>query len=255
VQPIADAEEHDIFTNNLGEPMKNQVDMLKPATLEAAMDLAILFEHVNTVTGATATATRSSHPLCSMIIPGVAVPDSSSSSSTPALLFKMLTPTKMDDRHAKGLCFNCDEKFVRGHCCKRLFYIQSADDDANDEPSVEFQEAKISLLAVTGIPTSDTMQFALRIRDRDFVALLDCGSIDNFIHEELATVLGMPFSSNRSLRVTVANGDKVTCHGLLKHAAIMINKERFIVDLHAIPLGGFDVVLGTRFLKTLGPIL
>jgi hypothetical protein len=47
----------------------------------------------------------------------------------------------------------------------------------------------------------------------------------------------------------------VTCRGLLKYAAITIDKERFLVDLHAIPLGRFDVVLGTRFLKTLGPIL
>jgi hypothetical protein len=140
-----------------------------------------------------------------------------------------------------------------GHRCKQLFYIQSADDE--EEPITDAQEAKISLLAVTGIPTSDTMQVSLRVGDRDLVALLDSGSTHNFIHEELATVVGVPFSSDRRLGVTVANGDRVTCRGLLKHAAITIGKESFIVDLHAIPLGGFDVVLGTRFLKTLGPIL
>jgi hypothetical protein len=160
----------------------------------------------------------------------------------------------MDDHRAKGLCFNCDEKFVRGHRCKRLFYIQSADDE--EEPLADaHEEAKISLLAVTGIPTSDTMQVAIRIGDRDLVALLDSGSTHNFIHEELATVVGLPFSSDRRLGVTVANGDRVTCRGLLKQAAIMIDTENFLVDLHAIPLGGFDVVLGTRFLKTLGPIV
>jgi hypothetical protein len=121
VQPIADAEERDIFTNNLGEPMKTQVEMLKPATLEAAMDLAILFEHLNTVTGATAAAARPSRPLCPMISPGAAVPDSSSSPS--ALVFKKLTPVEMDDRCTKGLCFNCDKKFVCGHRYKRLLYI------------------------------------------------------------------------------------------------------------------------------------
>jgi hypothetical protein len=101
VQPIADAEERDIFTNNLGEPMKTQVEMLKPTTLEAAMDLAISFEHLNTVTGATAAAARPSRPLRPMISPGATVPDSSSSPS--ALVFKKLTPVEMDDRRAKGL--------------------------------------------------------------------------------------------------------------------------------------------------------
>jgi hypothetical protein len=65
----------------------------------------------------------------------------------------------------------------------------------------------------------------------------------------------MPFSTGRRLCVTVANGDKVTCCGILPQDAITIDKERFIIDLHAITLGGFDVILGTRFLKTLGPIL
>ncbi|KAK1695119.1 hypothetical protein QYE76_011816 [Lolium multiflorum] len=250
VHPISDAEERDIFTNNLGEPMKTQVEMLKPATLDAAMDLAISFEHLNTVTGASAAA-RSSRPPRSMTSPSAAVLESSG--SQPALVFKKLTPAEMDDRRAKGLCFNCDEKFVRGHRCKRLFYIQSADDE--EEPVTDAQEAKISLLAVTGIPTSDTMQVSICVGDRDLVALLDSGSTHNFIHEELATVVGVPFSSDRRLGVTVANGDRVTCRALLKHAAITIGKESFIVDLHAIPLGGFDVVLGTRFLKTLGPIL
>jgi hypothetical protein len=39
----------------------------------------------------------------------------------------------MEDRRSKGLCFNCDEKYVRGHRCKRLFYIESADEDDEDE--------------------------------------------------------------------------------------------------------------------------
>ncbi|XP_071681602.1 uncharacterized protein [Lolium perenne] len=252
IQPIADAEERDIFTNNLGEPMKTQVEMLKPATLDAAMDLAISFEHLNIVTGAATTATRPIRPSRTAASPTPAAQESSG--SAPALVFKKLTPAEMDDRRAKNLCFNCDEKFVRGHRCKRLFYIQSADDE--EEPLADaHEEAKISLLAVTGIPTSDTMQVAIRIGDRDLVALLDSGSTHNFIHEELATIVGLPFSSDRRLGVTVANGDRVTCRGLLKQAAITIDTENFLVDLHAIPLGGFDVVLGTRFLKTLGPIV
>jgi hypothetical protein len=144
VHPISDAEERDIFTNNLGEPMKTQFEMFKPATLDAAMDLEISFEHLNTVTGASIVA-QSSRPPRSVTSPSAAVQENSG--SQPTLVFKILTHAEMDDRLAKGLCFNCDEKFVRGHRCKRLFYIQSADDE--EEPVTDAQEAKISLLAVT----------------------------------------------------------------------------------------------------------
>ncbi|KAK1650840.1 hypothetical protein QYE76_068645 [Lolium multiflorum] len=172
IQPIADAEERDIFTSNLGEPMKMQVEMLKPATLDAAMDLAISFEHMNIVTGAATAAAWPIRPSRTAASPTPAAQESVG--SAPALVFKKLTPAEMDDHRAKGLCFNCDEKFVRGHRCKRLFYIQSADDE--EEPLADAQEeAKISLLAVTGIPTSDTMQVPIRIGDRDLVALLDFG--------------------------------------------------------------------------------
>ena len=36
-----------------------------------------------------------------------------------------LTPQQMDERRSKGLCFNCDNKYSKGHKCgeKKLFYI------------------------------------------------------------------------------------------------------------------------------------
>lgn len=29
------------------------------------------------------------------------------------------------ERRRQGLCYNCDEQYVRGHCCSRLFYLKS----------------------------------------------------------------------------------------------------------------------------------
>jgi hypothetical protein len=38
---------------------------------------------------------------------------------------KRLTPQQMDKRREKGLCFNCDNKYIKGHKCgdNKLFYI------------------------------------------------------------------------------------------------------------------------------------
>jgi hypothetical protein len=33
----------------------------------------------------------------------------------------------MLERRRQGLCYNCDEPYVRGHKCQRLFYLEIAD--------------------------------------------------------------------------------------------------------------------------------
>jgi hypothetical protein len=42
----------------------------------------------------------------------------------PIRQFHRLTPAEQLERRHQGLCYNCDEPFVRGHQCKRLFYLE-----------------------------------------------------------------------------------------------------------------------------------
>lgn len=55
--------------------------------------------------------------------------------------------------------------------------------------------------------------------------------------------------------MVVTNDDKVSCSGIARGADLHIGTEPFIVPRYAIPLGGYDVVLGVVFLRTMGPIL
>ena len=48
-------------------------------------------------------------------------------------ILRRLTSAEMADRREKGLCFNCDEKFSRGHHCQRLFYLEVVDDVKEEE--------------------------------------------------------------------------------------------------------------------------
>ena len=45
-----------------------------------------------------------------------------------------LTPQKMDERISKGLWFNCDNKYIKGHKCgdMKLFYIDYEEEEANE---------------------------------------------------------------------------------------------------------------------------
>ena len=53
----------------------------------------------------------------------------------------------------------------------------------------------------------------------------------------------------------MANGEKVACPGVLRQAPVTINGKEFCVDLFVMPLAGYDVVLGTEWMATLGPIV
>jgi hypothetical protein len=57
------------------------------------------------------------------------------------------------------------------------------------------------------------------------------------------------------LRVMVANGDRLRCHGLAQHVPITIGDEHFTITCAGIDLGCFDFILGVDFLRTLSPIL
>ena len=42
-----------------------------------------------------------------------------------------LTPQQLEEKRAKGLCFNCDNKYSKGHKCggKKLFYIECDEEE------------------------------------------------------------------------------------------------------------------------------
>lgn len=60
--------------------------------------------------------------------------------ATSTISIRRLSPADMEDRHRKGLCFNFDEQFQRGHQCKtkQLSLMEGdwAEDDGDpEEPS------------------------------------------------------------------------------------------------------------------------
>ena len=55
--------------------------------------------------------------------------------------------------------------------------------------------------------------------------------------------------------VTMVNGERASCTGVYKRASFSIAGDQFSIDFFVLPLLGYDVVLGTQWLTTLGPIL
>ena len=86
------------------------------------------------------------------------------------------------------------------------------------------------------------------------VALLDTGSTHNFIDEAEARQTGLHIQPRPCLTVMVANWERVSCPSVIRRAPDIIEGDRFYVDLFVMSLAGYDLVLGTQWMVTLGRV-
>jgi hypothetical protein len=264
-----------LFTPGLREPIRTDVELQNPASLQMAMALARAYEKRTQVTdpvqfpphplvapATTTTAPKPHVPHPSASATGgstTAAPHPPSTGGQRKVMRRrFLTPAEMAERREQGLCFNCEEKFTPSHRCKRLFLLLSPSDGSDDEELIlEDDRPGISLYALTGIQprASQTMQLQVHVGNTPLLALLDSGSTHNFITPEAAKRAGIAITPRRGLRVVVANGDRVASSGLCPGVPVKINDYNFTFDGYTLPLDGFDIVLGIQWLRTLGPIL
>ncbi|KAL4579110.1 hypothetical protein LXL04_015245 [Taraxacum kok-saghyz] len=167
--------------------------------------------------------------------------------------FKRLTAAEMAERRSKGLYFNCDEMFSIGHKCAKLFCIMITDEEDTEE--YEEDTPAISLNAIKGEKTDQTFQVRAKIGNGIAWVLLDSGSTHNFIAARTAEQLGVTIQHRPGLRVALPDGGRMASSGISKNLPIEVQGYEFHADVFAIPLEGFDIVLGIRWLQQLGRIL
>ena len=169
LQPLQQAQ---LFTGGLPEHIRIDVELHEPQDLHRAMRLARAYERRNATTTLALPAPsgrpprRPAQDQGSQSSTGVSGSQTASSASSPRP-FRFLTPAEISEHRKQGLCYNCDEPYVQGHKCKRLFYLEAADyiveepDDSDDDKQPMNTAAApptISLAAIAGIRTEDTMQ-------------------------------------------------------------------------------------------------
>jgi hypothetical protein len=194
-----------LFTGGLPEHVRVDVELHDPQDLHRAMRLARAYERRNTAPLALPVPPGQSprHPVMGQAaLPAASGAQSSArgAASTSPRPFKYLTPAEMAERRKQGLCYNCDESYVQGHKCARLFYLEAADyimeepdDDNVEEPAADAantmfdpEKPMISLAAIAGVRTEDIMQVYIQLGNHQFVALLDSGSTHNFVRGDVA---------------------------------------------------------------------
>jgi hypothetical protein len=70
---------------------------------------------------------------------------------------------------------------------------------------------------------ADTMQIEVVLGDTSLVALLDSGSTQNFISDEAVRCSGLPLRRWPRLTAMVANGEQITCEGVIRDAPLLID--------------------------------
>ncbi|XP_026383767.1 uncharacterized protein LOC113279283 [Papaver somniferum] len=181
---------------------------------------------------------------------------------------KRLTQEEMNRSRAQGLCYNCDEVYKQGHFCKgkqKIFMLQveSIDSTETEEEEV-FEETtespvqsdiEVSLHALTGSATGDTIKIPGLLHKRKVFILIDSGSTTSFIDSTLATSLKCSIEKSPSMLVTAANGDQTVSNGICYDLQWSMQGHTFVENLRLLPLGGCDIVRGADWLRTLGDVL
>jgi hypothetical protein len=137
---LSEGQQIQLFTMGCGEPLCTDVALKQLCFLDVAVMFARAYTQRLATPRAMAPATRTSTWVTCK--PWMAPTSVATSTGFVNQLSFDLTPTsikfslaKTADRHAKGMCFKCDEHFVLGHrdVCKRLFLIELLDDDDTRE--------------------------------------------------------------------------------------------------------------------------
>jgi hypothetical protein len=154
------SEDHQVqlFTVGLGQQLRTDVALQKPATL----DEAVMYARGYAQRDSTGAAPTSAHPTSSVFgwspsTPANPAPSSGQASSVasingPMMQTKRLTSAEIAQRRKDGKCFHCDDFFSNGHKtgCKQLFVIEVVSEEEGDMPA-DIREPIISLHALTCI--------------------------------------------------------------------------------------------------------
>eukprot|EP00253_Pinus_taeda_P004829 PITA_04829 len=191
--------------------------------------------------------------------------------TTQTLKVQKVSPAEMAERRKQGLCYYCDEKYSPRHKCKepKFFQIDATDynsteedppleeheplEDDNQQDNVS-DEPVISLHALVGISSPQTLKIRGFIKHRLVVVLIDSGSTHNFIHQKVTETVYCFVRAISNFQVQIADGGTMKCEGRCENVKLQMGDYQLKTHMFSINMGVCDIVLGADWLRTLGPI-
>jgi hypothetical protein len=158
------------------------------------------------------------------------------------LKIQKLTRDEMAERQLKGLCYNCDDKYFLGHKCKEQNIFMAISEDISKEavetplvsespeitdinPPSDPPEVEpiISLNALTGFSTPQTLKLIGYIKHKKVIILVDSGSTHNFSHCRITQETHCYIHAINNFQIMIANGGSMKCGGCCENVHLQIS--------------------------------
>lgn len=259
------------FISGLKMDIQREIAVLQPKSLPQAIGMAKLLEakFADSRSG----PSRYSRPASTAAPAPSLLGAAPSPSSFP---IRRLSPSEMDARRAKGLCFNCDDKFSPRHRCKAKQFLLLLTDSEDQPPPADLAVLEPSLLepdpgsedspplcehfqlsrtALVGSLTPKTLRVQGMVRELVVTILIDSGSSHNIMQPRIAEFLQFPITAIAPFSVIVGNDQSITCAGSCSDVPVKLGNEVFSIPFYILPIHGADLVLGVQWLQTLGAFL
>jgi hypothetical protein len=105
-------------------------------------------------------------------------------------------------------------------------------------------EPVISLNALTGFSTPQTLKLIGYIKHMKVIILVDSGSTHNFIHHSIAQETHCYIHAVNNFQIMIANGGSMKCGGRSENVYLQIGDHHLKSHMFAIDMGSCDIVLG-----------
>ncbi|KAA8519441.1 hypothetical protein F0562_013684 [Nyssa sinensis] len=228
------------FVSGLKDEIKAGVQMFRPRNVSQAMGLARLQEETIEALAKKnkvySKSYNSSLPTSSKSMEPAPKPMES------ATAVKKMTQKELEERRMKGLCYGCDEKYFRGHVCKKkqLFMIEAEEEEDVFEDVVQEmekedvqEELQISVHALSGSLSYKTMRIKGKVKKNMVTILIDSGSTHNFLDPTMAKRTGASIQFTNPLTVVVADGTKLQSKAVVKEFQWVMQGTTFTADMRS----------------------
>ncbi|GJX42083.1 ty3-gypsy retrotransposon protein [Tanacetum coccineum] len=148
------------------------------------------------------------------------------------LAIKWISPAEWQERLSKGLCFNCDNRWTRGHKCpaKFLLLMTESEDESSGEASSAVEEevvesGDISILnSLVGHGSPRSLQLWGKIGDTRVHILIDNGSTHNFIRPDVVESMRLSLQSTKVFKVYIGSGATLMCKNVCPQVDLYLQR-------------------------------